>query len=103
MDCKTADLPDEVVSIEAFSHAVECIYDCALDSALWAQATDAIGRLVPRQRDRIALALSRRGTADAVVDRDVAVVRLLAPHIRRAIAISARRAGDDGQHVRGFA
>ena len=87
MDFKTADLPDEVVSIEAFSHAVECIYDCALDSALWAQATDAIGRLVPRQRDRIALALSRHGTADAVVNHDVAVVRLLAPHIRRAIAI----------------
>jgi DNA-binding CsgD family transcriptional regulator len=35
-----------------------------------------------------ALALSRHESAGAVTDRDIAVVRLLAPHIRRAIAVS---------------
>src|SRR5258708_34960685 len=38
MDCKTANQPDDVVTISAFSHAVECIYDCALDPALWPEA-----------------------------------------------------------------
>src|SRR5262249_14426577 len=89
MDLKTADLPDEVVSIEAFSRAIECIYDCALDPALWPQAIDAIGLAVLRQRVRIGQVVqSRHETAGAVADHDVAAVRLLASHIRRAIAIS---------------
>jgi len=83
MDFKTADVPDEVVSIEAFAHAVECIYDCVLDPVLWPQAIGAIG-LAVRQRYRT----GQRETAGGVTDRDVGVVRLLAPHIRRAIAIS---------------
>jgi DNA-binding CsgD family transcriptional regulator len=50
---------------------------------------DAINLTVLRQRDRIGLlALSRHESAGAISDRDVAVVRLLAPHIRRAIAAS---------------
>ncbi len=50
---------------------------------------DAINLTVLRQRDRIgSLALSRHQSAGAISDRDVAIVRLLAPHIRRAIAVS---------------
>jgi DNA-binding CsgD family transcriptional regulator len=50
---------------------------------------DAINLTVLRQRDRIgSLALSRHESAGAISDRDIAVVRLLAPHIRRAIAAS---------------
>jgi DNA-binding CsgD family transcriptional regulator len=181
MDWKTTDLPDDVVSIEMFSHAVECIYDCALDPRRWPEAIkevcaaarcmagaiavtdfitgatrlqqhwgyapgwlermahyapeiaemwssipnlhsrpldepvvvlrdgppaqlrsryyqewvrpqgiiDAISLTVLRQRDRIGeCSLSRHESAGAVTDRDIAIVRLLAPHIRRAVAIS---------------
>src|SRR5215470_19798056 len=35
---KTADPSDDVIPITAFSHAVECIYDCALDPAHWPHA-----------------------------------------------------------------
>src|ERR1700676_1784345 len=35
MDFKIAGTNDNVVSIAAFSHAVETIYDCALDPARW--------------------------------------------------------------------
>src|SRR5262249_45449816 len=35
-------LPDDVVPIAAFSHAVECIYDCALDPARWPEAIRAL-------------------------------------------------------------
>ncbi len=50
---------------------------------------DAINLTVLRQKDRIgSLALSRHESAGAISDGDVAIVRLLAPHIRRAIAIS---------------
>ncbi|HKD25964.1 MAG TPA: LuxR C-terminal-related transcriptional regulator [Xanthobacteraceae bacterium] len=88
MDFKAANLPGEIISIEAFSHAIECIYDCALDPVLWTRAIDAISLAAPRQRDRIGqLAVSGHETEGAVADRDIAVVRLLAPHIRRAIAI----------------
>jgi DNA-binding CsgD family transcriptional regulator/PAS domain-containing protein len=183
MDSKTADLPDDFISIAAFSHAVECIYDCAFDPARWPQAIgevcaaarcmagvigvtdlttgagrlqqqwnygpdwqermvrhapeiaevvwrgipdlhtrpldeplvltreisleamqrtryyqewvgpqgviDAISLTVLRQRDRLGeFSMSRHESAGAVTDRDVAVVRLLAPHFRRAVAIS---------------
>jgi len=50
---------------------------------------DVISLTVLRQRDRIGgFAMSRHESVGAVTDRDVAVVRLLAPHIRRAVAIS---------------
>jgi hypothetical protein len=35
---KTSEQPEDVASIAAFSHAVECIYDCALDPARWPNA-----------------------------------------------------------------
>src|SRR5262249_24319529 len=38
MPFRTADPSDDVIPITAFSHAVECIYDCALDPARWPQA-----------------------------------------------------------------
>jgi DNA-binding CsgD family transcriptional regulator len=42
-----------------------------------------------RQRDRIgALALSRHEDAGVITDRELAIARLLAPHIRRAVVIS---------------
>jgi DNA-binding CsgD family transcriptional regulator len=50
---------------------------------------DAFNLTVLRQRDRIgSLALSRHERDGTITDRDVATLRLLAPHIRRAIAIS---------------
>src|SRR5262249_11731293 len=171
----------DVIPIAAFSHAVECIYDCALDPARWPEAirevcaaanciagviavidlrtgayrlqqhwgygpgwlermvqygpeiaelwssipgldarpldepvvvtrdisaamqrtryyhewaqpqgiVDAIGLAVLRQRNRIGeFSLSRHERAGIVTDRDIAIVRLLTPHIRRAVAIS---------------
>ena len=49
---------------------------------------DAMGLTVLRERDRIgALSLSRHESFGVVTDRDLNVVRLLAPHIRRAVAI----------------
>jgi DNA-binding CsgD family transcriptional regulator len=51
--------------------------------------SDTIQLMVLRQRDRIgALGLSRRIGDGEVTDRDLDVMRLLAPHIRRAVAIS---------------
>jgi hypothetical protein len=182
MDIKPPEQPDDVASIAAFSHVVECIYDCTLDPARWPGAIrevcevtrcmagvisvndlitgsarlqqhwnygadwlermvhygpdiaqmlnnvpdlhtrsldepfvgsrdiapemlqrsryynewvrpqgviDVVHLTVLRQRTRLgALALSRRESAGVMSDRDVAIVRLLAPHIRRAIAIS---------------
>jgi hypothetical protein len=38
MHLKPAELPEEVASIAAFSHAVECIYDCTLDPTRWPEA-----------------------------------------------------------------
>jgi PAS domain-containing protein len=88
MDYKAANLPGEIISIEAFSRVIECIYDCALDPVRWTHAIDAISLAAPRQRDHIGqLAVSGHETEGAVADRDLAVVRLLAPHVRRAIAI----------------
>jgi DNA-binding CsgD family transcriptional regulator/PAS domain-containing protein len=50
---------------------------------------DVVHLTVLRQRTRLgALALSRHESAGLMSDRDVAIVRLLAPHIRRAIVIS---------------
>ena len=50
---------------------------------------DTVQLVVMRQRDRIgAIGLSRHVSAGDVTDRDLDVVRLLAPHIRRAVAIS---------------
>jgi DNA-binding CsgD family transcriptional regulator len=50
---------------------------------------DAISMTVLRKRNRIGeFSMSRHESAGAGADRDVAVVRLLAPHIRRAVAIS---------------
>jgi DNA-binding CsgD family transcriptional regulator len=182
MDIKPPEQPDDVASIAAFSHVVECIYDCTLDPARWPGAIrevcevtrcmagvigvndlitgsarlqqhwnygtewlermvhygpevaemlnsvpdlhtrsldepvvgmrdldpgvlqrsryynewvrpqgviDVVHLTVLRQRTRLgALALSRHESAGVMSDRDVAIVRLLAPHIRRAIAIS---------------
>jgi DNA-binding CsgD family transcriptional regulator len=179
MPFKTADPPDDVIPITAFSRAVECIYDCAFDPAGWPQAIrevcavarcvagvigvtdlitnaarlrqtwgfepaslermvhyapdvaemwrsipdlhtrpldepvvmsrdapvmlrsgyyiewvqpqgiiDAISLTVLRQRDRVGeFSLSRHESAGTVTGRDIAIVRLLAPHIRRAVAI----------------
>jgi DNA-binding CsgD family transcriptional regulator len=181
MHLKPAELPDDIPSIAAFSHAVECIYDCALDPARWPQAIrevceqtrcmagvisvndlitgsvrlqqhwnygpewlermvhygpevaevmnsirdlhtrlldepvvgsrdflaamqrsryykewvrpqgviDVIHLTVLRQLNRIGgFAMSRHESKDVISDRDVAILRLLAPHIRRAVAIS---------------
>ena len=182
MYLKTAELPEEVASIAAFSHVVECIYDCTLDPAHWPEAIreicqatrcmagtinvsdlvtgthrlqqqwnfgaewlermvhygpeiaemlnsipdlqtrpldepfvgmrdvdpgvlqrsryykewlrpqgviDAIHLTVLRQRNRIGgLAMSRHERAGIMADREIAILRLLAPHIRRAITIS---------------
>jgi DNA-binding CsgD family transcriptional regulator/PAS domain-containing protein len=50
---------------------------------------DALQLTVLRQRNQYgALALSRHGDQGPVTDHDIAVLRLLAPHIRRAVAIS---------------
>jgi PAS domain-containing protein len=50
---------------------------------------DAMALTVLRERDRIgALSLSRHESFGVVTDRDLDVIRLLAPHIRRAVAIS---------------
>ena len=182
MHLKPAEVTDDVASIAAFSHVVECIYDCTLDPARWPEAIrevceatscwagvihvsdlitgsarlqqnwnfspawldrmihyssdvaemlnsvpdlqtrplddpiigmrdfkpevlqrnryynewvrpqgiiDVVHLTVLRQRTRLgALALSRHESAGVMSDRDIAIVRLLAPHIRRAIAIS---------------
>jgi DNA-binding CsgD family transcriptional regulator len=49
---------------------------------------DVFNLTVLRQSRRIgSLALSRHERHGAITDRDIAIVRLLAPHIRRAIAI----------------
>jgi len=45
--------------------------------------------MVLRERDRIgAISLPRHESAGAVTDRDLQVIELLAPHLRRAVAIS---------------
>src|SRR5215469_10236182 len=50
---------------------------------------DAACLMVMRERDRIgALSMSRHESAGAVTDGDLDVLQLLAPHIRRAVAIS---------------
>jgi DNA-binding CsgD family transcriptional regulator len=50
---------------------------------------DAINLTVLRQRNQIgSFALSRHESAGAIGEDDIAIVRLLAPHIRRAIAVS---------------
>jgi len=50
---------------------------------------DALNLTVLRQRDRMgSLAMSRHERDGAFTDRDIAILRLLAPHIRRAVAIS---------------
>jgi hypothetical protein len=38
MHIKRTELLDDISSIAAFSHAVECIYDCALDPTRWPRA-----------------------------------------------------------------
>src|SRR5215471_6987049 len=69
MDFKAAKLPGEIISIEAFSHAIECIYDCALDPVRWTHAIDAISLAAPRQRDRIGqLAVSGHETGGAIAN-----------------------------------
>jgi DNA-binding CsgD family transcriptional regulator len=58
----------------------------------WAQPQgiiDAAMLMVLRERDRIgAVSMSRHESAGAVTDRDLRVIQLLAPHLRRAVAIS---------------
>lgn len=50
---------------------------------------DALSLVVMRQSDRLGtLSFSRHERLGLVTDEDIAVLRLLAPHIRRAIAIS---------------
>jgi DNA-binding CsgD family transcriptional regulator/PAS domain-containing protein len=50
---------------------------------------DAVHLTVLRQGDSVGvLALSRHESNGAVTDRDLAIIRLLSPHIRRAIAVS---------------
>jgi DNA-binding CsgD family transcriptional regulator len=50
---------------------------------------DAVQLAVLRQNDRIgSLSLSRHENSGVVGEREVAILRLLSPHIRRAIAIS---------------
>jgi DNA-binding CsgD family transcriptional regulator len=50
---------------------------------------DAINLTVLRQKNQIgSFALSRHESAGAIGEDDIAIVRLLAPHIRRAIAVS---------------
>jgi DNA-binding CsgD family transcriptional regulator/PAS domain-containing protein len=50
---------------------------------------DVFNLTVLRQRDRIgSFAMSRHESNGVITDRDIEIVRLLAPHIRRAIAIS---------------
>jgi DNA-binding CsgD family transcriptional regulator len=50
---------------------------------------DAINLTVLRHKDQIgSFALSRHESAGAIQEDDIAIVRLLAPHIRRAIAVS---------------
>jgi DNA-binding CsgD family transcriptional regulator len=50
---------------------------------------DAIQLIVMRQNRRVgALGLSRHESVGNVTERDLAVLRMLAPHIRRAVAIS---------------
>jgi DNA-binding CsgD family transcriptional regulator len=50
---------------------------------------DMFNLTVLRQRDRIgSLALSRHESVGRITEPDVAILRLLAPHIRRAVAIS---------------
>ncbi len=50
---------------------------------------DALSVIVMRQPDRLGtLSFSRHERCDLVTEEDIAVLRLLAPHIRRAIAIS---------------
>jgi DNA-binding CsgD family transcriptional regulator len=182
MHINRTELPDDIPSITAFSHTVECIYDCALDPTRWPSAIrevceatrcvagainvsdlimgthrlqqqcnfgtewlermvhygpdiaemlnsvpdlqtrpldepivglrdvdpgvlersryykewlrpqgiiDAIHLTVLRQRSRIGgLAMSRHESNGIMADREIAILRLLAPHIRRAIAIS---------------
>ena len=50
---------------------------------------DAVGLMVMRERDRVgSISLSRHESVGAVTDRDLKVIELLAPHLRRAVAIS---------------
>jgi DNA-binding CsgD family transcriptional regulator len=50
---------------------------------------DATALLVLRERDRIgSISMSRHESAGAVTDPDLQVIQLLAPHLRRAVAIS---------------
>jgi len=50
---------------------------------------DAALLMVLRERDRVgSVSLSRHESAGAVTDRDLQVIELLAPHLRRAVAIS---------------
>lgn len=50
---------------------------------------DVLSLIVMRQPDRLGtLSFSRHGRSGLVTEEDIAVLRLLAPHIRRAIAIS---------------
>jgi DNA-binding CsgD family transcriptional regulator len=88
-DLHTRELDEPVVAMRDFDPAV------ALRSRYYNEwlrpqgIIDAINLTVLRQKDRIgSLALSRHESAGAITERDVAVVRLLAPHIRRAIAVS---------------
>jgi DNA-binding CsgD family transcriptional regulator/PAS domain-containing protein len=88
-DLHTRELDEPVVAMRDFDPAV------ALSSRYYNEwlrpqgIIDAINLTVLRQKDRIgSLALSRHESAGAISDRDVAIVRLLAPHIRRAIAVS---------------
>jgi len=50
---------------------------------------DATALMVLRERDRIgSVTLSRHENAGAITDRDLHMIELLAPHLRRAVAIS---------------
>jgi hypothetical protein len=58
----------------------------------WAQPQgiiDAALLMVLRERDRIgAISMPRHENAGAITNRDLQVIELLAPHLRRAVAVS---------------
>jgi hypothetical protein len=70
-----------IKSISNEDRAKECLRPRGIIDATWL--------MVLRERDRIgSISLSRRESAGAVTDRDLQVIGVLAPHLRRAATIS---------------